>query len=390
MIINRKQAKAGLYIHIPFCLKKCRYCDFLSFEGSSRELREAYTDALVKELACYSGNGKRPAVDTVFIGGGTPSILATGEIGRILAAAERGFYISGEAEITIEANPKTLTEDKLSAYRAMGINRLSIGAQSMDNDLLSFMGRVHSSRDFAENFQAARDAGFDNINVDLMFGIPGQSRELWEDSLSRVLKLSPEHISFYSLQLEEGTEFCQMYKAGQMDLPPQEEEREMYHRGIDMLKRAGYCHYEISNSAKPGFECRHNLKYWNFDEYFAAGAGAHSFCYDRGRRFNTADLNQYIKRLQEGMDPVEGGGYEEESAAGYMGEYVFTALRTRAGVDTEDFEDTFGVDFCKVYGDKIEKLLQYREKGLLILEEKRIALTERGIDVSNGIMAEFV
>lgn len=388
MITNRKRGKAGLYIHIPFCLKKCRYCDFLSFEGSSGERREAYADALVKELDRYSM--KRPAVDTVFVGGGTPSLLSAGQMGRILEAAQRGFCISRNAEITIEANPRTLTADKLAAYRAMGINRLSIGAQSMDDSLLSFMGRVHSSRDFVENFRAARAAGFDNINVDLMFGIPGQSLELWEDSLSRVLELSPEHVSFYSLQLEEGTELCRMYKNGQIDLPPQGEEREMYHRGIAMLKKAGYCHYEISNSAKPGFECRHNLKYWNFDEYFAAGAGSHSFCYDRGRRFNTADLDQYIRRLQAGKDPAESGGYEEESAADYMGEYVFTALRKKAGVDIEDFEDTFGVDFFKVYGDKIEKLLEYREKGLLILEEKRIALTERGIDVSNGIMAEFV
>lgn len=388
MIINRKKGKAGLYIHIPFCLKKCRYCDFLSFEGCSRQLQEEYTEALVKELSLYEKDA--PEIDTIFIGGGTPSILSEERTERILLAAKKALCLSKDAEITIEANPKTLTRDKLSAYRSMGINRLSIGAQSMDDEQLSFLGRIHSRSDFLENFQAARDAGFDNMNVDLMFGIPGQSRQMWEESLRQVLELSPEHISLYSLQLEEGTEFCRMYKKGQMDLPAQEEEREMYHRGLAMLKKAGYCHYEISNCAKPGFECRHNLKYWNFDEYLAAGAGAHSFRYDRGRRFNTAALTQYIQKAQAGIEPADRGSYGEQSASDYMGEYMFTALRKRSGVDIEDFEDTFGVDFFQVYGNKIESLLKYREKGLLIVEGKRIALTEKGIDLSNPIMAEFV
>lgn len=407
MIINRRSDKAGLYIHIPFCLKKCRYCGFLSFgtgpaeQGQSPTGRKAegreklppntqtYMNVLIEEIHLQgSGSqGQKPVIDTIFIGGGTPSLIDPEQMEAVLNAVRDSFSIERQAEITIEANPKTLTEDKLSAYKRMGINRLSIGAQSMDNGLLSVLGRVHTREDFLENFQAARETGFDNINVDLMLGLPGQTMDMWEDSLCQVLDLSPEHISFYSLQLEEGSDFYRMYKEGSLELPSEELDRRMYHRGIEMVKAAGYHHYEISNSAKPGFECKHNLKYWNFDQYKAAGLGAHSFCYDQGRCFHTEDLDEYIQKVQTGHIPII---REQESAREYMGEYVFTALRKTEGMDTSDFQKTFGTDFFQVYGDKLEMLLTYREKGLLILEEGRIALTEKGIDCSNRIMAEFV
>ena len=387
MIINRPEKPAGLYIHIPFCLKKCGYCDFLSFGGSEEALRERYAQALVRELSL---NKERRSVDTIFIGGGTPSLLRADHIAEILEAARAAFSVQEDAEITIEANPKTLDQDKLRAYRKAGINRLSIGAQSMDDQLLAFMGRAHSPEDFLRNYRSARDAGFENINVDLMFGIPGQTRKAWRSSLSQIIGLAPEHISFYSLQLEEGTEFARMYRQGEMDLPPEEEDRAMYHEGIGMLKEAGYIPYEISNCARAGRECRHNLKYWSFDEYLAAGLGAHSFRYKQGRARNLSQLEAYLKAAEEGRLPVDEDAYERETEKDYMGEYVFTALRKMEGVSFSDFRATFGKDFFQVYSGSRKALMDYKARGLVELDETGFSLTARGIDISNKIMAEFV
>ncbi len=386
MRINKKKEPAGLYIHIPFCLRKCGYCDFLSFGGCGEELQEQYVNALCTELAMYSGKGVE--VDTVYIGGGTPSLLHQNHIQKIMKAAEAAFCIIDGAEITIEANPKTLTGDKLAAYRECGINRLSMGAQSMNEDMLLFMGRAHSKQDFLDNFKAARDAGFDNINVDLMFGIPGQSMEMWENSLNELIELGPEHISFYSLQLEDGTDFARAYREGDIDLPPVELDREMYHRGIEMLKDAGYEHYEISNCAKPGRSSRHNMKYWNFVEYYSAGLGAHSFRYDEGRRFNVSDFDTYFEMVAKGTLPQEPA--ESETLQDYMSEYVFTALRKLEGLSFDDFHDTFGVDFFDVYKEQKEIIKEYIAKDLVIMTDTHLALTVSGIDVSNEIMAEFV
>ncbi len=388
MIINRPDRPAGLYIHIPFCLKKCKYCAFLSSGDWGEQKQAQYIEALKKELLLYER--KKRKIDTIFIGGGTPSLLQAQEITDLLKAAEAAFSFSQKVEITIEANPKTLTLDKLYAYHEAGINRLSMGAQSMDNNLLTFMGRAHDREDFLDNYSAARKAGFDNINIDLMFGIPGQRETMWLDTLKQVLELEPEHLSFYSLQLEEGTEFYQLYRSGKMDLPPVEVDRSMYHKGIGMLKAAGYEHYEISNCAKPGFQCRHNLKYWNFDEYAAAGLGAHSFLYDQGRRCNVSHMQQYIDLVEKGEFPIDAKAYESEALSDYMAEYVFTALRRCEGLDTADFQRTFQKDFFQVYGHKIESLKEYREQGLLCFQDGRLWLTEKGIDCSNDIMAEFV
>ncbi len=388
MIINKEKGQAGLYIHIPFCLKKCGYCDFLSFGGCTEELQRQYVQALVKELGFYKGEGR--TIDTIYIGGGTPSLLPADCVETILAAAREAFMVAEDPEISLEANPKTLTEGKLKAYGKAGINRLSLGVQSMDDRLLAFMGRAHDRADFLESWRMVREQGFFNVNVDLMFGIPGQTQEMWEDSLRQVLELGPEHISFYSLQLEEGTPFCRKYKAGEMDLPPAEEDRRMYHQGIRMLKEAGYDHYEISNCARPGFASRHNLKYWNFEEYLAVGLGAHSFRYDQGRQRNVSRLETYIQRIGQGLLPVDAGAFQEESRRDYMGEYVFTALRKSEGLDTADFEKVFGACFFSVYKEQMDAVSAYERQGLLRVEGTRIALTERGIDCSNEIMAEFV
>ncbi len=351
-------------------------------------MQSRYTNALIKELQLYRPQNIK--TDTIFIGGGTPSLLRQHLITEILKAAEAAFSVSKDSEITMEANPGTLTRDKLYTCRKAGINRLSIGAQSMDDRLLKIMGRIHTAEDFKRTYQAARTAGFQNINVDLMFGIPGQTQDIWRKTLQEVLEMEPEHISFYSLQLEEGTDFFRRYKNDQMDLPPEQEEREMYHEGIRLLKEAGYVHYEISNCARPGFQCRHNLKYWNFDEYAAAGLGAHSFSYEKGRQCNTSSLDTYIRRLEAGELPTDRQAYEQETLQDYMGEYAFTALRKREGLDTEDFYRTFGADFYRVYADRLRDLQAYEQKGLLILKKDRLFLTEKGIDCSNEIMAEFV
>lgn len=388
MIINKEKGQAGLYVHIPFCLKKCGYCDFLSFGGCTEETQKQYARALVKELRLRRDTGR--SVDTIYIGGGTPSLIPESYIIEILEAAREVFSVDTDAEITLEANPKTLTKGKLEAYKEAGIHRLSLGAQSMDDGLLVFMERAHDRADFLESYQMARAQGFSNINVDLMFGIPGQTQEMWEESLRQVLELEPEHVSFYSLQLEEGTSFCRKYKAKEMDLPSVEEERQMYHQGIRMLREAGYDHYEISNCAKPGFASRHNLKYWNFEEYLAVGLGAHSFRYDTGRQSNVSNLETYIQKVRQGLLPVDNWGFQEESLWDYMGEYVFTALRKSEGLDTADFEKVFGVCFFSVYREQMAAVAVYEKQGLLSIEGKKIALTEKGIDRSNEIMAEFV
>jgi len=386
MKINKNNKPAGLYIHIPFCLKKCGYCDFLSFGGCSEELQDRYAEDLISEIGMYAG--REIEVDTVYIGGGTPSLLCENNITEIMKAAEAAFCISKDAEITIEANPKTLTAEKLAAYKAAGINRLSMGVQSMNDEMLQFMGRAHNRADFLDNFQAARDAGFDNINADLMFGLPGMTMEMWEDSLRQLIELSPEHISFYSLQLEDGTEFADKYRSGSIDLPTVELDREMYHRGIQMLKNAGYEHYEISNCAKPGRSSRHNLKYWDFVEYYSVGLGAHSFTYDGGRRFNVSDFDTYFEMISQGKLPQEPA--ESETLQDYMSEYVFTALRKLEGLSFAGFRETFGEDFFEIYCGQREIIEEYIAKDLMTMNDTHLALTIKGIDISNEIMAEFV
>ena len=254
----------GLYIHIPFCLQKCGYCDFYSEAGLPDDLKQAYVKALCREIGSY-GHQLSPeyTVDTVFLGGGTPSILPSHLTKSILSAVFDEFDVSADAEVSMECNPATLTEEKLGVYRAAGINRLSLGVQSMDDGLLQVMGRAHSRQDVVETVELARKAGFDNLNLDLMFGIPGQSRKMWEETVRTVFALNPEHLSFYSLELAEGTPFYRQVARGILEPTPQEEDRWMYHYLLRALQERGYEHYEISNSARPGYRCRHNLKYWD-------------------------------------------------------------------------------------------------------------------------------
>ncbi len=332
-----------------------------------------YIDGLLEDICAYGRRyGRSYEIDTIFIGGGTPSLPDPALIGRILESLSENFSIDTDAEITMETNPGTLTEDRLRDYRSFGINRLSIGVQSLDNRILKTLGRIHTAEEFLENFALARQAGFDNINLDLMFAVPGHTMEIWENTLDQVLELSPEHLSFYSLQIEEGTPFYRMFCDGVIREIPDELDRQMYHRAIGKLSGAGYVHYEISNAAKPGYRCRHNLKYWSMDEYLGIGSSASS--YIDGVRFTEPPNPEFHINTKEDD----------------MSEFVFTGLRKTCGIELAEFEKRFSQDFWQVYGDRKAELADFFTEGKLIEEDGRLRLSEAGIDISNAIMAVFV
>ena len=385
----------GIYIHIPFCVKKCAYCDFLSFENESEKIHRAYVKALIKEIEAYALiYGDKYTVDSVFIGGGTPSLLLPGMIYDVIRAVKSEFNVAVNAEITIEANPGTLTGAKPEYYHNAGINRLSLGAQSFNDRILEILERVHIAGDISKHYKTARESGFENINIDLIFGIPGQNLDIWKETLDRALGLDPEHISFYGLQIEQGTKLFNMIEAGEYREIPDESDREMYHYTIKELKSSGYSHYEISNAAKAGYECRHNLKYWSMDDYLGVGLGAHS--YIGGMRFgNTKDLDEYVERnLKRSSDMLEHEKvwefFHENSASDDISEYMFTGLRMMKGVSLKDFERRFGRRIKDAYSVEWPAIERYIADGLLILDYERLKLSEKGIDISNRIMSEFV
>ena len=325
-------------------------------------------------------------VDSIFIGGGTPSIMASDDMAAVLDTIKDCFMVSDDCEITIEANPATLDERKLNTYLESGINRISIGVQSFDNHILQMLGRIHDKNEAARAITTARRAGFENINVDLMFGIPAQTMKMWKDSFRQCLFLEPEHISLYSLQIEENTPFYDMIYRDDIIRPVDEEtDRSMYHEALMMLSGRGYNLYEISNASKPGRECRHNLKYWSYEEYLGLGLGASSFI--GGYRFrNTSKMKEYLRYIKAGLPPVNPEDVENYTKRDEMGIYVFTGLRKREGFDINEFESIFGVDFFKVY----EPSVLDEFKGCLEVNGSVMHLTERGIDISNRIMAAFV
>lgn len=379
----------GLYIHIPFCERKCNYCSFLSFP-LGEDARREYVEVLKKEIR---DNGKVLAtdftVDTVFIGGGTPSLLEAYQIADIMDTVRSSFNVSPEAEITIESNPNSLNHIKLATYLKAGINRLSIGMQSFDDDVLKTLGRIHSSQEAETAIKRGREAGFSNINLDLMFGIPGQTMDAWDKTLETAINLSPDHISFYSLQIEEGTKFYDDYKNERLPFLENQLTDDMYLYAVEKLKNAGYEHYEISNMSKPGKACRHNLKYWNLEDYLGIGAGASGYI-NGFRCENPWDLEtwkQFTLAEDAAYDEVEIHMETKEEA---MSVFVFTGLRLLSGVDLKAFEERFKMSFWDVYKDKIEYLQNQQSLGNLVLDENCIRLTEKGILISNDIMCEFV
>lgn len=377
--------KLEIYIHIPFCIRKCAYCDFLSFPAGEKD-RQSYVDALLDEI--YGAKEKGDAA-TIFFGGGTPSVLPGKEIVRIMDAVRAKYYVPQDAEITLEANPGTLDREKLEGWRKAGINRLSIGLQSAENAELKALGRIHTWEAFLESYQMAREAGFRNINIDLMSALPGQSAHTWRETLRKVTALEPEHISAYSLIVEEGTPFYERY-AGDVRrrekglpcefLPSEDEERQMYYDTEKILKADGYRRYEISNYARDGFECRHNCGYWERENYRGFGLGASSLI-DEVRFHNTENIKDYQNHVF-GREDEERLGIEAQ-----MEEFMFLGLRLMRGISVKDFEEKFHTPYRNVYG-KISRELE--EKELLLQENGRVFLTERGIDISNYVLSEFL
>ena len=375
----------SLYLHIPFCVRKCLYCDFLSFPADETQ-KEHYLQLLLREIECMGRQFADRTVGTVFFGGGTPSILTPEQIGRMMEALYGSFRILPDAEITMECNPGTADADKLQKMRRAGINRLSIGLQSTDDGELRRLGRIHSYEQFLVTYDAARAAGFENINIDLMSALPGQDESSWEQTLKRVIRLKPEHISAYSLILEEGTPFWEM--ADELQLPDEETDRCMYRRTDELLSESGYHRYEISNYAMTGFECRHNKVYWQRGEYLGLGLGAASLVGEVRRKCpdTMEEYEVYIKQLEQ--DPSAGWTdlCEEEvlTRKDRMEEYMFLGMRMTEGVSEAVFYECFGETMDFVFGPKLER---YEREGLIRREQGMVRLTDRGLDLSNYVFS---
>ena len=378
----------GIYIHIPFCVQKCVYCDFLS-ASATKEIQNEYIRALFVEIRLLAQRYKDEdyEVDSIFIGGGTPSVIEPELIDEVLLEVRKGFNINEYAEITIECNPGTLSENKAFSYRNSGINRISFGLQSCDNKELKMLGRIHTIEEFRESFSLARNYGFNNINIDIMTGLPGQNIERLSKTVNTVLAFKPEHISAYGLIIEEGTPLfnnLSKYPA----IPDDELDREMYAKTSDSIKKAGYKQYEISNYAKPGYECVHNLKYWECKEYLGFGIGAASFI-NKTRYSNIRDIKKYIATLNCSKPDVSNiwQDIEHLTVNDAKEEFVFLGLRKIEGISITKYKEYFDQDIYEQYKEAIESNIN---KGLLILEDNRLKLTRLGIDVSNSVMSDFI
>lgn len=398
-----------IYIHIPFCVKKCDYCDFLS-APADLETKEKYVEALINEIKLNKNKMSEYVVDTVFIGGGTPSLLEENQISKIMSVLRDNCNMSENPEITIECNPGTITESKLLEYKKSGINRISFGLQSANDEELKSIGRIHNYAGFLESYNLARKCGFDNINVDLMSALPGQTLKSYEETLNKVVRLEPEHISAYSLIVEENTLMYDRVKKAQIKginiLPDEESERKMYYLTNNILRSNGYRKYEISNYSKPGKECKHNIGYWQRKEYLGFGIGAASL-YKENRYNNISDINKYIEvltnNIKENSISNVGNSSEVENQVNIlnsivknlqqlterdrMEEFMFLGLRMMEGVSMEKFERYFGKPYMEVYG-KVQKRME--DKRFLINDNGYVKLTEFGIDLSNYVMSEFL
>ena len=405
-----KKQNLGIYIHIPFCVQKCYYCDFLSAAAPQEEI-ENYINALTEEIEKTAPFYGSYEADTIFLGGGTPSILTTTQLGRIMKALQRNFFVSKDAEITIESNPGTLDIEKLHCYREYRVNRLSIGLQSTEDRELQLLGRIHKVDDFLNNFQAARQAGFQNINIDIMSALPDQTVISYKNTLQTVACLQPEHISAYSLIVEEGTPLEQMVTEWKENnfhtLPEEDQERQMYYDTKEILHSYGYERYEISNYAKPHCQCRHNLKYWKRENYLGLGLGAASMV-ENVRWKNIENLKEYmsfwqsaapsitqstvpptankqelhIDRWKVGIREIQKLSVEEQ-----MEEFMFLGLRCTKGIEIKAFRDCFHRDIQDVYGKVLDKWIA---QNILIRQEGRIYFSDKGFDVSNYILSDFI
>ena len=368
----------GLYIHIPFCKQKCKYCDFISFSNKESYI-EKYIKALKNEIIDNKNNAKEYEVTTVYIGGGTPSFIESSYIVEVLKTIKENYNIKKNAETTIEVNPGTVNEEKLKDYFNVGINRLSIGLQTTNNELLKLIGRIHSYEEFLKTYKLARKVGFKNINIDLMIGLPRQTIEDVEDSLKELISLNPEHISVYSLIVEEKTQIEKEISKGILKLPDEELERKEYWLVKNKFEEAEYKHYEISNFAKTGFESKHNVNCWEQKEYLGFGLAAHSYLH--GKRFsNQENINQYINKNKKII-------HEEQNKEAMEKEYMLLGLRKIDGIKISEFKNKFVDNPIYVFKNELNKLV---EEELIEVDIDQIKLTNKGIDLANIVWEEFV
>ncbi|MDM9957836.1 radical SAM family heme chaperone HemW [Clostridioides difficile] len=388
----------GLYVHIPFCVKKCKYCDFNSYkmdiDSKKRYIEDLkiemelysnklYKDNKYKNKECCSLN-KNDKITSIFVGGGTPSILTSDEIREVFISIKEMFDIDENAEITIECNPGTLTLEKLKTMKEIGINRLSIGLQAVQEKHLNFIGRIHTYEEFEKNYKDALSVGFKNINVDLMYSLPNQTLCDWKETLEKVVHLNPTHISAYSLILEEGTELYNMYESNKFELIDENVDIEMYEYTINYLKSKGYNQYEISNYSKEGYSCEHNILYWECEHYIGIGAGASGYI-NENRYNNVESLEDYHLSLVKREKPIQEN--EILSEKDMIEEKIFMGLRMNKGIKFEDFKKKFGIDFREKYNKQIEMLLA---RKLINQSFEGIQLTQKGREISNSVFIEFM
>lgn len=371
--------RLGLYIHIPFCEKKCYYCDFASYSGK-KALVMPYLNALAKEI---EAKAKGMCFDTIFIGGGTPSYLSAEEL-EALAGILSGVSRARDCEFTMECNPGNITKEKAMVLKAMGVNRISIGLQSSNDTLLLDIGRIHTFREFRENFLMLRDLGFNNINIDIIYGLPGETLDMLEKTLDDAAELEPEHISCYSLIIEENTQFYERRRRNTLSLPDEDTEDAMKDLVRSKLKELGYLRYEISNYAKEGYECRHNRLYWEFGEYIGCGAAAHEFT-EGFRRENIRTVEGYIRAIEATLDPSV--RIHENSREDSIEEFLFMGMRLVEGISLSKFRDRFSEDLMDIFGDEIRKHIK---DGLLVIEGDRMRFTEKGMDLSNHVLSDMI
>jgi len=374
----------GLYLHFPYCISKCPYCDFNSYQLKEDNQISSYISALYQEIAAYSQKLKKSNIKTIYLGGGTPTILSGTQIFNILEFCKENFMVDKDAEITIEANPGTVDSEKIKLLIDSGINRLSLGAQSFNNRFLKKLGRIHNTQEIIDSYYLAREAGFKNINIDIMFALPDQTTEDLQVTLKKAVSLKSDHLSLYNLTIKPGTEYYKEYKRGKLKLPTEDEEYDMFNWAINYLEENGFENYEIANFARPHNRSKHNLIYWQNKPYLGVGAGAYSFI--RGYRYmNYEEPARYIKEVTSGKSPIDNG--EKLSLRKRMIETIILGLRTKDGVIYKKFKTRFKIDLNNTFHKQIKKLVNL---GLLQRDDNRIKLTRKGIFLADTVFREFV
>lgn len=376
--------KAGVYIHIPFCRSRCSYCDFATGIYESR-LAERYVGAIVKELARWREVEPPAEVDTIYLGGGTPSMLLPRQLEMVLAAVHARFQVIANTEVTMEMNPGNLEVETLCAFSNLGINRASFGAQTFDDSELSKLGRSHNAAQSRQTFRDLRSAGFKNINLDLIAGLPGQTMDRWKRNIDEALELQPEHLSFYLLEVHEGTPLAEQIKQGRQPQPDEDVAAEMYEEMLERSAQAGYVHYEISNLCRPGFESRHNTKYWTAEPYYGFGCSAHSYDGNLRRWANERDVKRFVELIEADDSPVVETWNLSENER--RAETVFLGLRLMKGINLSEYYNLFGVDLSASYAYEMERLTS---AGLIELNGNMLRLTTKGSLLSNDVFSTFV